>query len=334
MLSRNRSLSASPDVTQSRRRCSCMRRRPPSLPMPATRLKQTSTRRRVGFRFLAAWRRRYPTIKSVEAGRYRVRVSYLAFSPTPAADADELGDHLLYRIDIWPSCACRKIPPGLVRCRSTVLGEGCACGSRWPPRSRVACSPDGLVLLRLAYLTVTNAFAVLCLLPMGDRAKDVEILALRHRLAVLQRQLGQSTVTFTPADRAFLAALLQPLSRTVLRRLQLLVRPDTVLRWHRDLTQQRQVHISKRKRRGRPPTVRSIRTLVLRLVRENPPWGYPAHPWRTRHPGSHVGRVTVWEILRAEGVDPAHNDRLRPGPTSCAVRPRRCWPSTSSRRSP
>ncbi len=130
------------------------------------------------------------------------------------------------------------------------------------------------MLLRLAYLTVTNAFAVLRLLPSSDRDKDVEILTLRHQLAVLHCQLGPSTVTFTPADRAFLAALLQPLPRAVLRRLHLLVRPDTVLRWHRDLMRRRHADLSKRKRRGRPPTVRSIRTLVLRLVRENPSWGY------------------------------------------------------------
>ena len=109
------------------------------------------------------------------------------------------------------------------------------------------------MLLRLAYMTVTNTFAVLRLLPMSDRDKDVEILALRHQLAVLQRQIGPSAVAFTPADRAFLAALLQPLPRIVLRRLHLLVRPDTVLRWHRNLMKQRHAHISKPKRRGRPP---------------------------------------------------------------------------------
>ena len=72
------------------------------------------------------------------------------------------------------------------------------------------------MLLRLGYLTVTNTFAVLRRLPMADRDTDVEILALRHQLAVLQHQLGPSTVTFPPADRAFLAALLQPLPRTFL----------------------------------------------------------------------------------------------------------------------
>ncbi len=46
------------------------------------------------------------------------------------------------------------------------------------------------MLLLLACLTVTNAFAALRLLPLSDRDKDVEILALRHQLAVLERQLG------------------------------------------------------------------------------------------------------------------------------------------------
>ena len=193
----------------------------------------------------------------------------------------------------------------LVRRRATVLGEDGACGSRRPTRPGVARGNDVEVLLRLAYLTVTNTFAVLRLLPMSDRDKDVEILALRHQLAVLQRQLGPSTVTFTPADRAFLAALLQPLPRTVLRRLQLLVRPDTVLRWHRDLMRQRHAHISKRKRPGRPPTVRSIRTLVLRLVRENPSWGYRRIHGELATLGIKVAASTVWEILQAEGIDPA-----------------------------
>jgi hypothetical protein len=69
------------------------------------------------------------------------------------------------------------------------------------------------VLLRLAYLTVTNTFAVLRLLPTSDRDKDTEILALRHQIAVLERQLGKEKVRFTPSDRAFLAALLHRLRR-------------------------------------------------------------------------------------------------------------------------
>ncbi|MGV9386670.1 beta-galactosidase trimerization domain-containing protein [Nonomuraea sp. NPDC003707] len=89
-------------------------------------------------------------------------------------------------------------------------------------------------------MTVTNAFAALRLLPMSDRDKDVEILVLRHQIAILERQLGADTrVTFMPEDRALLTALLTSLPREILRRLRLLVRPDTVLRWHRDLMRRR-----------------------------------------------------------------------------------------------
>jgi hypothetical protein len=127
------------------------------------------------------------------------------------------------------------------------------------------------VLLRSAYLAVTNTFAAPRLLPMGDRDKDVEILVLRHQITVLERQLGADTkVRFAPEDRACLAALLTSLPREVVHQLRLLIRPDTVLRWHRDLMRRRHTRICRPKRRGRPPTVRSIRTLVLRLVRENP----------------------------------------------------------------
>ena len=83
------------------------------------------------------------------------------------------------------------------------------------------------MLLRFAYLAVTHAFAVLRLLPMTDREKDVEILALRQHITVPHRQLGDQRLRLRPEDRAFLAALLVPLSRVTLRRLRLLVSPDT-----------------------------------------------------------------------------------------------------------
>jgi hypothetical protein len=154
------------------------------------------------------------------------------------------------------------------------------------------------VLLRLAYLTVTNAFAVLRLFPMSDRDKDTEILALRHQLVVLQRQLGNEKVRFTPADRAFLAALLCRLPREALYRLRLLVRPDTILRWHRDLIARRHAARSTPKRPGLPPTVRSIRVLVLRLVRENPQWGYRRVHGELLVLGVKVAVSPVWQILQ------------------------------------
>jgi transposase InsO family protein len=161
------------------------------------------------------------------------------------------------------------------------------------------------VLLRLAYLGVANVFALLRLLPMSNRDKDAEILALRHQLSVLQRQLGPGRVRFTPADRALLAALLHRLPRKVLGRLRLVVRPDTVLRWHRDVVARRHSRRSRPRRPGRPRTVRSIRVLVLRLVRENPGWGYRRVHGELLVLGVKVAASTVWEILHDAGIDPA-----------------------------
>ncbi|MFE2448824.1 hypothetical protein ACH4TQ_47360 [Streptomyces sp. NPDC021218] len=76
------------------------------------------------------------------------------------------------------------------------------------------------MLLRLAHLGVTNPFAVLRLLPMSGRDKDAEILALRHQIAVLERQLGKRKVRFSSSDRAFLAALLHRLPLPTLRRVR------------------------------------------------------------------------------------------------------------------
>jgi putative transposase len=150
------------------------------------------------------------------------------------------------------------------------------------------------VLLRLSYLAVSSVFTVIGLLPMSDTAKDVEILALRHQLAIMQRQIDTPRLTGT--DRVFLAALLHRLPRVRPRKLQLIVSPDTILRWHRDLICRRHAKISRRKRPGRPPTRRSIQALVLRLARENGSWGYRRIHGELAGLGITVAPSTVWEI--------------------------------------
>ncbi|SMD27473.1 integrase core domain-containing protein [Kibdelosporangium aridum] len=161
------------------------------------------------------------------------------------------------------------------------------------------------MLLRLAYLGLTNTFSLLRLLPTSNRDKDLEILALRHQIAVLQRQLGDTRVRFSPADRALLAALLHRLPRPLLRRLRLLVCPDTILRWHRDLLRRRHARMSRPKRPGRPRTIRSIRVLILRLAKENPSWGYRRIHGELLVLGVKVAASTVWQILTDAGIDPA-----------------------------
>ena len=122
---------------------------------------------------------------------------------------------------------------------------------------------------------------------------------------VLERQLGSRRVRFTPVDRAFLAALLHQLPPKTLCRLRLLVRPDTVLRWHRDLIARRHAAASRPKRPGRPRTARSIRLLALRLARENPGWGYRRIHGELLVLHIKVAASTIWEILHEAGTGPA-----------------------------
>ncbi len=161
------------------------------------------------------------------------------------------------------------------------------------------------MLVRFVYLVVVHVFAALRLLLTADREKDVEILALRYQLTILQRQFGGRCPRLRPEDRMFLSMLLVPLSRAALRRFRLLVSPDTVLRWHRDLVKHRHARASVNRGPGRPRTLTSIRRLVLRLAAENRSWGYRRIHGELALLGVKVAASTVWEILKTDGVDPA-----------------------------
>jgi transposase len=146
-------------------------------------------------------------------------------------------------------------------------------------------------------------FTLIRLLPMSDRDKDAEILALRHQLAVLQRQIDKPKLTWP--DRALLAALLHHFPRVHLRQLHLIVSPGTLLRWHRDLLRRRHAKASHPKRPGRPRTVRSVRALVLRLADDNPNWGYRRIHGELAALGVKVAASAVWNIFKEHGIDPA-----------------------------
>jgi putative transposase len=159
------------------------------------------------------------------------------------------------------------------------------------------------VLLRLPYLALSSVFAVVRLLPLRGADKDIEILALRHQLAVLQRQIDKPKIT--SMDRALLAALLHRLPRVRLRLSRLIVSPDTILRWHRDLIRRRHADRSRPRRPGRPPTRRAVHALVLRLARENSGWGYRWIHGELAVLGIKVAPSTVGEILKQHGIEPA-----------------------------
>jgi putative transposase len=107
-----------------------------------------------------------------------------------------------------------------------------------------------------------------------------------------------------------------------------------VLRWHRDMVARRHGRRSRPRHHGRPRTVRSIRALVLRLVRENPGWGYRRVHGEFLVLGVKVAASTVWEILHEAGIDPAPERDSASWVDFCVLRLRPCWLVTSSRPSP
>ena len=130
-------------------------------------------------------------------------------------------------------------------------------------------------------------------------AKDVELLVLRHQLAVLGRQQPRSSLR--AEDRAFLAALTRILPSR--RRQGLIVTPQTLLRWHRELVRRRWAQ--PKQSSGRPPVERRVRELVLRLARENPRWGYPRIAGELLKLGVRVSPSTVRRLLLRAGLKPA-----------------------------
>ena len=152
---------------------------------------------------------------------------------------------------------------------------------------------------RLAYLILARVLSWLALLARSDAAKDVEILVLRHEVAVLRRHHPHPRLTWL--DRAILSALSRLLPPP-LRRLRL-VSPRTLLRWHAQLVARRWTY--PRRQPGRPPIAPPIRALVLRMARENPTWGYRRIHGELAGLGHQVAASTVWKILKAAGIDPA-----------------------------
>jgi putative transposase len=157
------------------------------------------------------------------------------------------------------------------------------------------------VPLRLAYLAVLRIFGWLSLLAGSDRAKDAEILLLRHQVAVLQRRVKTPRLSW--ADRAILAALARLLPASQLRQLRLIISPRTLLRWHASLVRKRWTY--PRRTPGRPRTAPAVRALVLEMARDNPGWGYRRIHGELTGLGYTTGASTVWQILHDVGIDPA-----------------------------
>jgi putative transposase len=176
------------------------------------------------------------------------------------------------------------------------------------------------VSLRLLYLILDRLLSWLMLLGRATSSKDVELLVLRHEVAVLRRSNPRPRLDW--ADRALFAALIRRLPTSL--RGHRLITPATVLRWHRRLITKKWTYPN---RGGRSPVDDTIAALVERLARENETWGYERIQGELLKLGHRVGASTIRRILKRRRNLPRRCDRpTPPGDGSCAPKPPLCWP--------
>jgi len=161
------------------------------------------------------------------------------------------------------------------------------------------------VLISLAYLILRRVLELVVLRFRSNTFKELEIVVLRHELAILRRRTCRPTLT--TSDRMFLAAASRLVPRAMWR--SFIVTPATLLDWHRRLIARRWTYGG---RPGRPSVRRDIRELVVRLAQENPRWGYQRIVGELKRLSIAVSPRTVRKILRAAGVGPSGT---RGGPT-------------------
>jgi putative transposase len=148
------------------------------------------------------------------------------------------------------------------------------------------------------YVVLRRVLQLAALRFQSEEFKELEIVVLRHELAVLRRQVGRPKLR--PADRVFLSAASRLLPRTSWR--SFVVTPTTLLRWHRRLVARRWTYPG---RVGRPPIGGVLRELVLRLARENPRWGYQRIVGELGGLGFAASATTVRKLLKDAGLGPA-----------------------------
>src|SRR5579859_886931 len=178
----------------------------------------------------------------------------------------------------------------------------------------------------IVYLLVRRILSLAVLLSRRDLDKDAELLALRHENAVLRRQAGR--IRYEPPDRIWFAALTQLIPRR--RWAEVFpVTPATLLAWHRKLAAGK-YDTSGGRKPGRPPAIRSIARLAVRMAKENPLWGYRRIHGELTKLGATIAPSTVYQILRARG----YRSRTAPSWPDLAAVPARPGSRNPRRRLP
>ncbi|MGD0020301.1 MAG: integrase core domain-containing protein [Candidatus Limnocylindrales bacterium] len=155
------------------------------------------------------------------------------------------------------------------------------------------------MLPSLLYILTRRMLELVVLRFRSGRSKDLEIVVLRHELAILRRQVARPELS--DADRVFLAAASRVLPRR--RWSGFFITSETLLRWHRRLVARRWTY--PRRGRGRPPIDPDVVALILRLARENPRWGYLRIGGELQGLGVRVAATTIRRVLVRAGLDPA-----------------------------
>jgi transposase InsO family protein len=161
------------------------------------------------------------------------------------------------------------------------------------------------VALSFLFLAFIRALQLLRLQRSDANDLAIEVVVLRHEVAVLRRQVARPSLR--PSDRALLAGLSRLLPRA--KRCRFFVQPDTLLRWHRDLVRRKWTYP---RPAGRPKIPAGTVQVVLRLARENPTWGYRRIQGELYALGLNLAPASVWNVLQRHSRDPSPG---RIGPT-------------------
>ena len=157
------------------------------------------------------------------------------------------------------------------------------------------------MLLSTLYALAFLLLDLVLLFCRGNAARDVELLALRHEVRVLRRTTTRPA--WNPGDRLLLAALSRCLPLTNWHIFP--VRPETLLRWHRELVHRKWAAFGRRRGPGGPPLPTDVRALIVRLATENPGWGYRRIRGELLKLGHDVSATAVRSVLRRWGIPPA-----------------------------
>jgi putative transposase len=154
------------------------------------------------------------------------------------------------------------------------------------------------VALRLLYLILLHLLNLLMMLGRSSASKNIELLVLRHEVAVLRRTNPRPHLDWV--DRALFAALVRRLPPML--RVHRVVTPDTILRWHRRLVANKGTYPH---RVGRPPVEDAVAVLIERMAKDNPSWGYQRIQGELLKLGHHLGASTIRRVLRRLRIPPA-----------------------------